>query len=145
MAYATAQDLIDRFGEDELVQLTDRALTGGYDAAVVNAALADAGALVEGYLAGRYRVPVAPVPPLLRRLACDIARHVLHGKAAGETVRAGHDDALRVLRDLADGRAALAGATAATGADVPAAAPGRVLYQAPERRFDPERLAGFLA
>jgi len=131
MGYATQQDLVDRFGAEELVQLTDRAQAGTIDATVVGKALADADALMDGYLATRYAVPVTPTTALLTRLAADVARFLLHGKSATETVRQAHEDALRFLREIASGKASLIGAapppaSQATGGPVLVAAPDRV-------------------
>jgi hypothetical protein len=81
MAYATQQNLIDRFGERELIELTDRAdpPTGAIDAAVVTKALADADGAINGYLAVKYQLPISPVPVMFERFGCDIARYYLRG------------------------------------------------------------------
>ena len=55
MRYATQKDMIDRFGEEDLITLTDRAdrakpPTGKIDAKVLNKALSDAADLIDGYL-----------------------------------------------------------------------------------------------
>ena len=144
MPYATRADLTQRFGAEELIQLTDRALLGTVDAPTVAAALADADAAIEGYLAARYAVPVSPVPALLRRVGCDISRFFLHGNAAPEPVRQAYEDALRVLKDLADGRAVLVGAAAAASGAVPAASPGTVRLDAPSRGLDRASLGDYL-
>jgi len=143
MAYALTADLIARFGRDELLQLTDRSGVDRVDEAVVGAAIADAGASIDGYLAARYALPVAPTPALLTRIACDLARFYLHGPSATELVRKGFEDAQRILRDLADGRAVLAGAAVAVPGSSPAAPGGSVQVAAPERRVDAGHLAGF--
>lgn len=144
MPYATQSDLVTRFGSAEIAQLTDRVAGAVIDASVVNAALADADALIEGYLAARYALPVAPVPALLTRLAGDIARYLLHGTSAREKVREAYEDALRVLRDLADGRATLAGAAAAPASQTPAAPGGRPAYSAPTGVFGRANLGDYL-
>jgi phage gp36-like protein len=140
--YATQSDLVTRFGSAELAQLTDRVAGTTIDAAVVSAALADADALIDGYLARRYALPVAPTPALLLRLAGDIARFLLHGTSASDKVRAAYDDALRMLRDLADGRAALPGALPAPAAQNPAS--GSPASAAPERVFSRTTMADYL-
>ena len=73
--YATLDQLTERFGERMLVQLTDRASppAGTVDADVVARALADTAAVIDGYLAGRYVLPLAQTPPLLADLALAIA------------------------------------------------------------------------
>ncbi len=108
MTYATQQNLIDRFGEDELIQLTDRQHLGVIDATVVSRALADADARINGYLAVRYSLPLsAPLPTELERLACDVARYALHEDRVTEIVEKRYQDAIALLRDVASGRAEL--------------------------------------
>lgn len=141
MTYATQQDLIDRFGQEELVELTDRAdpPAGVIDATVVTRALADADALIDGYVAARYDLPLPSTPALLTNLAADIARHKLYKDDPTEAVEAALKAAIALLRDIAAGRARLdiAGAEPATSG---AAAPE---IAAPERIFTRGKLGGF--
>ena len=110
MPYATRADLTDRYGDAEIEQ-RESALPPG----AVDRALADAGAEADGYLAARYPVPVDPVPTVLTRLVCDIARYYLLGDSATEQVRDRYTDAIKSLRDISAGRMALDGATAPAG------------------------------
>lgn len=109
MTYASQQNLIDRFGEDQLIQLTDRTGTGSIDAAVVGRALADADADAEinGYLSTRYTLPLSPVPEVLEKLACDIGRYQLFGNTEKEIVKERYDNAVRFLKDVAAGKVTL--------------------------------------
>jgi len=107
MTYATQADLEDRFGVDELTQLTDRVGAGVPDAAIVARALADADAEIDGYLASRYALPLATVPPMLARIACDIARYRLWEDRASEEVRLRYEDARRMLESIAKGMVSL--------------------------------------
>lgn len=107
MTYASQQNLIDRFGEDELIQLTDRTGTDSIDAAVVGRALADADAEINGYLSTRYTLPLSPVPDVLEKLACDIARYRLHDENPKEAIVKRYDDAIRFLKDVAAGKVTL--------------------------------------
>lgn len=140
MTYAVQQDLIDRFGADELVQLTDRANppTGQIDTTVVARALTDADEMVNSYVAKRYDLPLASVPGLVKRLACDTARYFLHGQSATEQVVKAHDQAIEQLKDIAAGRAVLDIA----GAE-PAPAGATVEISAPERVFSNDTLRDF--
>jgi phage gp36-like protein len=55
MAYATVQDLIDRFGEAEVKQLAPAATPAlGFDQARLSGALDDASAEADSYLAVRW-------------------------------------------------------------------------------------------
>jgi len=141
-AYATQQDLIDRFGATELVQLTDRANRPAttIDAVVVERALADATALIDGYVGKVYALPLAAVPQALTKAAADIARYYLHGKRAdkdGEVERA-YKEADRWLINISRGLVQL------DVGGVPPAQPdgGTVRVVAPDRRFSRDSLRG---
>lgn len=97
MPYAVLADLTARFGAEELIQLTDRAGLGEVDESVIGQALVDAEAVIDGYLAGRYTLPLVSVPPILVGYACDLARVRLYKDAAPETVQKRADDAVKFL------------------------------------------------
>jgi phage gp36-like protein len=103
MPYATQADLEARFGVDELTQLTDRVGAGVPDAGIIARALSDADAEIDGYLASRYALPLATVPPVLARIACDIARYRMWEDRASEEVRIRYEDARRALESIAKG------------------------------------------
>ncbi|MDF2232176.1 DUF1320 domain-containing protein [Albimonas sp. CAU 1670] len=109
MSYATLQQLTDRYGERMLVMLTDRGETATrqIDGDTVDRALADADALIDGYLAGRYALPLAETPPLIVDLAQRIAIWNLHTSAADEKIEADYKDARATLKDIASGAARL--------------------------------------
>lgn len=109
MTYASQQDLIDRFGEQELIRLTDRAdpPSDAIDADIVTRALEDADADINAYLVRQHTLPLDPVPRLVLNLACDIARYKLHAEHAPEQVEERHKSALKMLTDLATGKASL--------------------------------------
>lgn len=128
MPYCTQQDLVDRFGNDELVELTDRQQLGEIDAAVVTASIADATADIDMYLSVRYALPLATVPTVLTRLCCDIARFYLHDNAAPERVEKANAAAIELLQAIAEGKIDLqTGSTSGAG---------DVLYQADAAAFD---------
>jgi phage gp36-like protein len=122
VTYATQQDLVTRFGEQSLIDLTDRAdpPLGEIDAAVVAVAIADAQAEIDGYLAVRYALPVTVSADRLRSVMCDLVRYRLHGDRVTEEVRARFEDARAWLRDVSAGRVVLPGASAPGGASSPA-------------------------
>ena len=103
MPYATLQDLIDRFGEDELIRTSDLAEppVGAIDAAVVAGALADADDLIDSYVAKAHTLPLQQIPRRLVKVACDIARYNLHKDMPTETVENNYKDAVAFLRDVA--------------------------------------------
>ncbi len=105
MSYATRQEMIDRFGEDELIQLTDRANppAGVIDNNVLDAALADADAEIDGYLQARYSLPLASVPLSIKRLARDIARYYLYDDGVPAVVAERYKEATRTLERISSG------------------------------------------
>lgn len=103
MTYATATDLEQRYGVDELTQLTDTTDAGVPDAAVVALALGDATAEVDGYLSARYVLPLPTVPTVLTRITCDIARYRLWADRASDEVRRRYDDAVKLLTNISKG------------------------------------------
>lgn len=144
MPYATQTNLIDRFGALELIQLTDRTNTppSTIDATVVARAIADSDAVIDGYLRGRYSLPLAVAPELLVKVACDLARYALHANVGGAEdradVKAGKEAAYRLLRDIASGAIALTVA----GVDQPMS--GTVLVSTHAQVFSDEALSGFM-
>lgn len=85
MTYATEADLEAAFGAAELDQLL--APHGVAGATVLAAALARADSLIDSYLAGRYLVPLTPVPAVVLGMAVDLARYFLYDDAVPERVR----------------------------------------------------------
>jgi phage gp36-like protein len=119
-AYVTPQQLIAAFGEREIIELTDRAepRDDSVDYAVAKLACDRAGAEIEASLAvGRYVLPLASVPALLRFTANDLARYYLYEHSPPQLVIDRFNGARATLLALATGRQSLgldaAGAAAA--------------------------------
>lgn len=141
MSYATQPEMVDRFGTERLAQLTDRAdpPMGVIDAAVLARALADTDALIDGYLAARYDLPLPAMPPLLRDLAAAIGLYKLYVDVVPEKVREDHRDAIRTLQDIATGRVRLD-----IGGEEPAGQGGGVRFTGADRVFTPDSLKASL-
>ena len=137
MSYVTQQDLIDRFGEAELVQVTDRTGGGVIDALAVSLAIGDINNRIASYLRGRYQLPIDPPPPELAAAAADMVRYRLYDDAPTDQVRQRHDDAMRFLREIAEGKAELdlTTATATAGGDAPD-------FVSPDPTFTDDALGG---
>lgn len=134
MTYFTQQDLIDRFGETELIQLTDRTGLNAIDSAILAQAIQDASAEIDGYLAGVYPLPLAATPPQLIRVGCDMGRYYLR-LAIGvvpETVEKRYEHAIKYLKAVATGAISLGVAQE----DAPA---GTVSQTGPAPIFDANR------
>lgn len=165
MKYATAQDMSDRFGERELIQLTAGAAAGAaIDVAKVERALADAQAHLDGYVGAVYQLPLlgcvkpAPTPqqptattlvppPQLVRMACDVARYYLYDQVAPDhEVFVRFKAAQRDLEAIAEGKAVLACPWGGQpGVQIAAAAPGEgeVVYSFSSREITDASMAGY--
>lgn len=76
MPYATAADLDVKWTADVVTLLAWSEQFETRDAARIDMALDNASALIDGYLAKRYSLPIDPSPvgaQLLRNLCCDLA------------------------------------------------------------------------
>jgi phage gp36-like protein len=145
MPYCTKQDLIDRFSERELIQLTDRTNSPAstIDDVVVDRALGDATALIDGYLGKVYTLPLATIPEMLVKLSADIARFYLHGKGVEKDspIRTAYNDAVAYLRDVAKGLIQLI--DVGSGDTPPAAGGGQVQVISPPKIFSRDSLRDY--
>ncbi|WP_337267063.1 gp436 family protein [Oryzifoliimicrobium ureilyticus] len=144
MTYCTKQDLIDRFGETELVQVTDRMNkpASTIDDTVVNRALSDATALIDGYIGKAYKLPLAAVPDSLVKASADIARYYLHFKGVDKEspVQRAYDQAVTLLLNVSKGLVQL---VEDTGTAPAPAGDGMVQFSGAERVFTRCSLRGF--
>ena len=105
--YALKADMVSRFGEKELIELTDREGVGVLDDAVLTTALTEAQGEVNSYIAAVYDLPLPSVPAIVVTATCNIARFRLYNNAATDEVKIRYDDTIRWLRDVARGPATL--------------------------------------
>lgn len=132
--YATATQLIARYGADEIAQRADASLppvvygellgaaAAGSDLSAyteaeqvaaattlarVERALQDARQTVDSYLGGRYQLPLANAPEVLERIAGQLARYFLYDEAATEQIETLYKDSIKFLENVASGRVQL--------------------------------------
>jgi len=138
MPYAVKQDMIDRFGERELIQLTDRGdyPAGAIDDTVLTRALSDADERIDSEISGRYTLPLSAASQRLVRVAAVLARYYLYDDGAPEGVKDAHDQEIAFLKRVSDGKADLDVAPAPNST-------GGAQTSAPERIFTQDSLAGY--
>lgn len=112
--YATRDDMIARFTETEIIDLTDRNDDGDIDDAILETHLSDASAEINTYLS-RYQLPLSVVPPVITAKCCDMARYYLYGDDVTEIVQKRYDQAVAYLTRVSKGIVSLG----LTGADKP--------------------------
>lgn len=168
MSYATPTELLVRFDANEIAQRSDRLiprlvtdemlrtaaaggdLSGFTDAerdAIARAmekvgrALTDARNTIDSYIAGRYTLPLSPVPQVLTRIACELARYYLYDDQLTEPVKQRYDANIKFLVGVASGDVKL-GVDADSG--VEPAGGGQVALITSGRVWDRRTSGGFL-
>lgn len=168
MTYATATELLTRFDAAEIAQRVDRgvprlvtpklmldvaagASLAAYTAdeqaraaealVVVQRALQDADDTINGYISARYNLPLAPVPAVLARVACELARFYLYDDQVTDTVKDRHASNIKWLEGVSKGTVSL-GADAASGVQPVSNAAAELVSNAPVWARD--RSGGFL-
>lgn len=142
MDYCTQIQLEARYGAALLVEISDRAdvPTGTIDADLITRAITDATALIDGYLAGRYALPLATIPALVTDLAQRIAIYYAHTNVASEKIGKDYEAALRQLKDIASGLIKLD----AGGAEPAGSGASEVRTNEPERPLSAATMKGFV-
>ncbi|NPA72677.1 MAG: DUF1320 domain-containing protein [Gammaproteobacteria bacterium] len=100
--YCTVADMVARFGEQEIINLTSPG-QAIIDETVLDQAMIDAGSLIDSYLGSRYKLPLTTVPTVLARTACSVARYYLYNDQMTESVEKAHKDAIKYLADVSKG------------------------------------------
>lgn len=142
MSYCAQADL--PLDETTLIQLTDDTGSGVVNAGLVTDAINRQAELIDGYLRGRYTLPLENPPSLLKDINADLAVHWLHrrrtaGAELPEGIKDAHKTALKLLEQMQAGKLLL-GAGALTETPVDGA---MVDIDAPDRVFDSSTLADY--
>lgn len=73
MPYCTLEDIKKAIPEENLIQTTDDEGFGVVNVERVDEAINSADQLIDGYLRGRYTLPLNPIPGLIKKLSIDLA------------------------------------------------------------------------
>ena len=137
MPYCTQQDLEQAFGAETIALLLDRDGNGAADTGALDDAVAYVDAKIDGYLIGKYQVPLTMPLAIITGIACDLVRYRLSPDKASEIVTERHEQAHRDLAGIASGIIRLDAATSSPqGLGVE--------YTERERTFTDETLDGFM-
>ncbi len=144
MSYAAPQDMINRYPNRDLVQLTnDDPTVTTVNTTTLQQVLNDASAEIDGYLGGRFTLPLTDPPEVLNRVASDIAMYRLQALRPLHDVsdaRQRYEDAIAMLSKVAAGELTLG---IATDGNETAISPAAEAVEGPERVFSRDTLKGF--
>ncbi|AUK50207.1 gp436 family protein [Pasteurella multocida] len=92
------------------MELTDRENIGEVNQAVLTIALLDSSSQIDGYLVGRYKLPLKTIPQNLTRICCDLTRYRLASMSdvsITEEIIERYKLSLRELEGIASGKVSL--------------------------------------
>lgn len=107
--YATQQDIINKYDEITLRRLSSKSNDGDINVVVVNDALSNASAIIDGYISSQYDLPLSSEVSLLRSYCVDIA---VYEMATGQSmmsddIKERHENAKKFLADVGKGKFSL--------------------------------------
>lgn len=140
MHYCTRADIGKAIPELTLIQLSNDDPTAELpNESVIEDGVRQAEELVDGYLRGRYDLPLDPVPSVLRDAVVYLARHWLYQRrpegALPEAVKDSRKDTLKLLESIRDGVVTLG---MPTGEATPE--PGKIRARARRQQFGDDLL-----
>ncbi|SED50082.1 gp436 family protein [Pseudomonas anguilliseptica] len=143
MHYCTRADIGKAIPELTLIQLSNDDPTAELpNESVIEDGVRQAEELVDGYLRGRYDLPLDPVPSVLRDAVVYLARHWLYQRrpegALPEAVKDSRKDTLKLLESIRDGVVTLG---MPTGEAAPE--PGKIRARARRQQFGDDFLGRY--
>jgi phage gp36-like protein len=146
--YCVLDDIKGVMPDAELIQLTDDTIPpAAINEANVDKAIARADELVDGYLRGRYTLPLSSVSGLIRDLAVDIAVYNLFKRRKKnkmpEAVSDDYKNALKILENIQKGSITIGADVVSSPDPVQAVSTGEGAVANGTRVFTRETLKGF--
>ncbi|KAF0145108.1 MAG: mu-like prophage Flumu protein gp36 [Nitrospirae bacterium] len=145
MPYCALADIIDQVPEQKVIELTDDENTGQVNTSRVDKAIATAGSIIDGYLRGRYTLPLSTVPELIKTISIDISVFKLYERRREmdmpESLTNRYKNAVKLLEQIQKGLISL-------GIEAEASAAGsagsyKTNKTADDREFTKEKLKTF--
>ena len=107
MDYCTIEDIETQTSTPTLIQLTSDDEQEAVDRVVAQEAILYSSTLIDGYLRGRYTLPLDTHFPLLRILAIDLSIHRLYSRRMRdempEVIENNYKNAISTLKDIQKG------------------------------------------
>lgn len=143
MRYCTRADIGSAIPEITLIQLSnDDPAAEQPNENVIGDGVRQAEELVEGYLRGRYNLPLDPMPTVLRDAVVYLARHWLYQRrpegVLPDAVKDSRKDTIKLLESIRDGVVTLG---MPTGQATPE--PGEIRVRSRRQQFDDHLWEGY--
>ena len=107
MSYCSISDIQAVIANDDLVQLTNDSGSDTVDTNKINDAVSYVENVIDGYLRGRYDLPLASIPDELKYLAVDFVIYKLYSRRMyteiPESVRRKYEEVIKTLEKIQKG------------------------------------------
>jgi len=114
--YVTADAMRRKFGERELIQLTDTEVPyqDSINTDKLNAAMQEANSEIDAYIGSRYPLPLQTIPPFLMEIGCNLARYYAVTGDLGENdpIKSRYESSIKTLTKISKGELTLGSAPA---------------------------------
>ncbi|MEI7475357.1 MAG: DUF1320 domain-containing protein [bacterium] len=109
--YCTLADIQKQISKDTLIQLTDDNQTGETDTVIVDEAIIYSETLIDGYLRGRYILPLTLVPGVIKIIAVDLSVFRLYSRRfqtdTPDAINEKYKNSIKMLEQIQKGIIAL--------------------------------------
>ena len=107
MSYCSISDVQERFTNEELVQLTNDYGSDTVDSDKITESIIYAENVINGYLRGRYSLPLNQVPDVLKCLAVDFVIYLIYRRRMRtdipDSINLKYQDVINKLKDIQNG------------------------------------------
>lgn len=107
MFYTTLDKLKTLVEEQILIQLTDDKGLGQIDLSIVDESIIYSSTLIDGYLRGRYSLPLSEIPKILEFVALDLCIHRLYSRRLAtdmpDSINEKYKTAIKILEQIQKG------------------------------------------
>ena len=105
--YCTLDDIKKQVQETTLIEITDDNLSGQINTDVVNETILYADTLIDGYLRGRYTLPLQTLPEIVKVIAIDLAIYRLYSRRfhtdMPESIKDKYKNSIKLLEQIQKG------------------------------------------
>ena len=114
--YATVDAMKRKFGERELIQLTETEppYLDTINIDKLNAAMQEANSEIDAYVGSRYPLPLQTIPPFLIEIGCNLARYyaVTGDLSENDPIKNRYESSIKTLTKISKGDLTLGGSPA---------------------------------
>ena len=111
--YATVEAMKRKFGESELIQLTETEppYLDAINMDKLNAAMQEANSEIDAYVGSRYPLPLQLIPPFLTEIGCNLARYyaVTGDLSENDPIKNRYESSIKTLTKISKGELILGG------------------------------------